>query len=221
MSNSSENLALFPGLSNPALGNPFYYESLALRDGFQKIAGVDEVGRGPLAGPVVAAAVILPGRLDPKWAEKIKDSKQMSPRAREEVFGWIIRHAEAFSVGVVSREEIDRGNILAASLEAMRRAVKTLEPPPDYLLVDGLHSVPLNIPQRCLKKGDQKSKSISAASVVAKVYRDRIMKAFHEMYPCYHFDKNKGYGTRQHLQALHLYGPCPIHRHSFKGVGGK
>jgi len=182
------------------------------------VAGVDEAGRGPLAGPVVAAAVILPKTFEATWVTEIKDSKQMTSKAREKVFGQIVNYAMACGVGVVSCSEIDQTNILRASLEAMRRAVAALEPRPDYLLVDGIHPVAVNIPQRCIKKGDQRSRSISAASVVAKVYRDRIMESLHLMYPRYRFDRNKGYGTREHLQALKLYGPCPIHRLSFKGV---
>jgi ribonuclease HII len=126
--------------------------------------------------------------------------------------------ALAISVGVVSHTVIDTVNILNASLAAMKQAVLTLEPTPDYVLVDGIHKIPITIPQQCLKKGDQICRSISAASIIAKVYRDRIMDSYHRLYPEYGFAKHKGYGTAQHRAALHAYGPCPIHRVTFRGV---
>jgi ribonuclease HII len=179
------------------------------------IAGVDEAGRGPLAGPVVAAAVIMPqGEILPG----VKDSKMMTEKKREEAFSLIDRHAVAVGIGVVSHKFIDRHNILKASLEAMKRAVLTLEPAPDYLLVDGIHGVPLMVAQRCLKGGDRRCFSISAASVMAKVYRDRVMRSYHETFPAYGFFKNKGYGTAQHLKAIKEFGPTPIHRLTFRGV---
>ncbi len=137
---------------------------------------------------------------------------------REEAFSIIHHKALTTGIGVVSHRYIDEFNILKASLEAMRRAILALDPQPDFLLVDGIHAVPLSIHQRCLKKGDQISRSISAASVLAKVYRDRIMRCHHEMYPGYGFDKHKGYGTARHMEAIRQYGACPIHRMSFKGV---
>ncbi len=193
----------------------YYHESMAWRSGYSNVAGVDEAGRGPLAGPVVAAAVILPQGLK---LEKIQDSKKMSEKARERAFSDMVKRGLSFSVGVVSHKYIDKNNILKASLEAMRRAVCGLGMRPDFLLVDGIHPVPINIPQKCVKKGDQNCKSISAASVVAKVYRDRIMLAYHRMFPCYGFDKNKGYGTVSHKQALKDFGPSPVHRTTFRGV---
>ncbi|MBW1935409.1 MAG: ribonuclease HII [Deltaproteobacteria bacterium] len=192
-----------------------YYESLARRAGYRVIAGVDEAGRGPLAGPVVAAAVIVP---DGARLEGVKDSKLMSEKARERAFSFIIEQAVAVSVGVVSHRYIDEFNILKATLEAMRRAVLSLDPEPEFFLVDGTCPVPVSIPQRCLKKGDQLSLSISAASIIAKVYRDRIMHAYHDMFPVYGFSQNKGYGTRRHLEAIQKYGCCPLHRMSFKRV---
>ncbi len=210
-----ENLHLFPESAGRLTGDPFFYEGLARSAGYQLIAGVDEAGRGPLAGPVVAGAVILPPNPE---LPGIRDSKMMTARARDEAFDVIRGKALATAVGVVSREYIDEFNILMASLEAMARAVKALDPRPETLLVDGIHPVPLPITQKCLKKGDQISRSISAASVIAKVYRDRIMRSYHRMYPVYGFDKNKGYGTRQHLEALKRHGPCPIHRLTFKRV---
>jgi len=210
-----ENLRLFPDCSDTLTGAPFFYEGLAREAGYQLIAGVDEAGRGPLAGPVVAAAVIFVGSPD---LPGIRDSKQMTARNREEAFAVIQREALTTGIGVVSRLYIDEFNILKASLEAMSRAVMTLDPRPQFLLVDGIHPVPVSITQKCLKKGDQICRSISAASILAKVYRDRIMRAFHEMYPIYGFDKNKGYGTVRHLAALKKYGPCPVHRLTFKHI---
>jgi ribonuclease HII len=210
-----ENLSLFPEGADTSAGDPFFYEGLARKAGYQLIAGVDEAGRGPLAGPVVAAAVIFAGRPD---LSGIRDSKQMTARKREEAFSVIQCAALATGIGVVSRRYIDEFNILKASLEAMSRAVKALDPRPEILLVDGIHPVPVSITQRCLKKGDQICHSISAASILAKVYRDRIMRACHKMYPVYDFDKNKGYGTARHLAALKEYGPCPVHRLTFRPV---
>lgn len=210
-----ENLRLFPKRAGNFAGDPFFYERLARKTGHRFIAGVDEAGRGPLAGPVVAAAVMFAGS---PQLPGIRDSKKMTAKGRDEAFVIIQREALSTGVGVVSREYIDKFNILKASLEAMSRAVKALDPQPEILLVDGIHPVPITITQKCLIKGDQICRSISAASVLAKVYRDRIMHSYHKMYPAYGFDKNKGYGTRQHLAALKQYGPCPVHRLTFKRV---
>ncbi len=215
MSASSKNLHLFPESTDLTAIDPFFYETLAREDGYKNIAGVDEVGRGPLAGPVVAAAVIIPQGVEMKG---IHDSKQMTAKARSKAFSIITRQALAVSIGVVSHKCIDEINILNASLEAMKQAVSTLSPMPEFLLVDGIHKVPINFPQRCLKKGDKISRSISAASIVAKVYRDRIMYAYHRLYPLYGFNKHKGYGTVRHRQVLGQFGPCPFHRRTFKGV---
>ncbi len=179
------------------------------------IAGVDEAGRGPLSGPVAAAAVMIPEGL---LLEGVKDSKKMTEKARERAFSVINHKAIAVSIGIVSHSFIDEFNILKASLEAMKLAVLSLDPKPEYLLVDGIHSVPAPIPQRCLTRGDQRSQSISAASIMAKVYRDRIMRSYHELFPMYGFSKHKGYGTAYHLEAIKRYGPSPIHRLTFKGV---
>jgi ribonuclease HII len=181
----------------------------------QLIAGVDEAGRGPLAGPVVAAGVILPDQCE---LDGIKDSKQLKEKERECLFSLICHRAISIGVGVISSQYIDRYNILKATLEAMKRAVLSMTPAPEILLVDGINRIPLNIPQRCIKQGDRKIQSISAASIVAKVYRDRIMRALHRDYPVYGFIRNKGYGTKEHLSALKRYGPCPIHRFTFRGV---
>jgi ribonuclease HII len=176
---------------------------------------VDEAGRGPLAGPVVAAAVILRQGC---VLEGVRDSKQMSAESREKAFPVILGQALSAGIGVVSHRYVDTHNILKAALEAMRRAVLNLAPKPDFLLVDGTQGIPVSIPQQCLKKGDRISRSISAASVLAKVYRDRIMDSWHALFPAYGFDRNKGYGTARHLATLRLLGPSPIHRLTFRGV---
>jgi ribonuclease HII len=210
-----DNLALFPESVSSRDPDTLFYESLVRKAGYRLIAGVDEAGRGPLAGPVVAAAVILP---EGARVDGVRDSKEMTEKGREKAFSLIREKAVSVGVGVVSAEEIDRINILQASLQAMRQAVLSLDPKPDFCLVDGIHPVPVPIPFRCLKKGDRLSHSISAASVVAKVYRDRIMCSFHERFPMYGFSENKGYGTAQHLAALREQGACPIHRLTFRRV---
>jgi ribonuclease HII len=215
LSTSSKNLPLFPERIDSSAPDPFFFEAQARKNGYNLIAGVDEAGRGPLAGPVVAAAVILPQGVE---LTGVRDSKKMTEKARIESFSVILREALTVGIGVVSRNYIDEFNILKASLEAMKRAVLALDYKPDFLLVDGIHKIPLSNSQRCLKKGDSRSKTISAASVLAKVYRDRIMLAYHEMYPHYGFAKHKGYGTKGHLQALRKHGPSPLHRLTFKGV---
>lgn len=215
MITSNKNLPLFPSSVTNRPFDPFQYESAARENGYGLIAGVDEVGRGPLAGPVVAAAVIFPeGAVVPG----IKDSKKMTEKAREDAFPVINDVAVAIGIGVVSNRSVDELNILNASLKAMKQAVLSLDPAPDYILVDGIHRVPVTTPQRSIKKGDQLSRSISAASIIAKVYRDRIMCSIHEQFPEYGFRQNKGYGTARHLEALRQYGPCPIHRLTFRGV---
>jgi ribonuclease HII len=183
--------------------------------GYRCIAGVDEAGRGPLAGPVVAAAVIIPEGV---LLAGVKDSKKMTEKAREKAYSLIDQKALSIGIGVVSHRYIDESNILKASLEAMKQAVLSLDLTPEYILVDGVHEVPVALPQKCLKRGDQLSLSISAASVMAKVYRDRIMCSYGELFPEYGFLHNKGYGTARHRVALQKYGPTPIHRLSFKGV---
>ncbi len=213
--NQPENLKLFPDQSRQTSFDPFYHETLARDSGYALIAGVDEAGRGPLAGPVVAAAVIIP---DGVRLSGIGDSKKMTAQARLKALQVIMGQALTFGIGVVSVAHIEKFNILNASLEAMLRAVQVLDPQPEMILVDGIHAVATPIRQKCLKKGDQISRSISAASVLAKVYRDRIMLSYHKMYPDYGFDKNKGYGTRRHLLALKEHGPCPVHRLTFRGV---
>ena len=192
-----------------------FYECQARRAGYSLVAGIDEAGRGPLAGPVVAAAVILP---EQSVLEGVTDSKKMSERAREQAFSLVETEAIDISLSVVGSKEIDSINILRATGKAMRQAILTLDPLPDYILIDGIHPVDVPIPQRCITKGDQLSLSISAASVLAKVYRDSIMRSYHMLYPQYGFSSHKGYGTSRHIEALMRYGPCRIHRLSFRRV---
>jgi len=190
-------------------------ERLLYKEGYRFIAGIDEAGRGPLAGPVVAAAVILPKG----WSHPdIKDSKCLSPKKRNELFQIITTQAISWAIGIVDAQEIDRTNILKATIKAMEIAVKKLIPTPEYLLIDGLHGVSVGVPQSCIPKGDSQSLLIASASIIAKVKRDKLMEEFHCIYPHYNFAKNKGYGTREHLNAISVYGCCPIHRKSFKGV---
>lgn len=176
------------------------------------ICGIDEVGRGPLAGPVVAAAVILPKDSRILY---INDSKKLTPKRREELFQVIQKEAIAIGIGSADQERIDEINILQATFEAMRKAVSELKVPPSLLLVDAVHIPDVEIPQVGIIKGDAKSQSIAAASVIAKVTRDHLMEAYDPLYPEYHFASNKGYGTAAHIQALKMYGPCPLHRKTF------
>ena len=179
------------------------------------MAGVDEAGRGCLAGPVVAAAVI---RDESRPIHGLRDSKALSEKKRNELFQEIQEKALAYSVGMTGAEEIDRINILRAALLAMEEAVLTLRKKPDCVLIDGNAKTSLPIEQRTIVKGDSKCASIAAASIVAKVTRDRIMTEVEKEYPGYGFSRHKGYPTKEHLGALRNLGPCPIHRKSFKGV---
>lgn len=183
--------------------------------GFKAIAGVDEVGVGPLAGPVVAAAVILPVEVD---LPLVNDSKKLKPEQREKLSIAIHEQAVAVSVGSVSPQEIDSRNIFQASLEAMRRAVEGLDPTADYCLVDARTIPRVEIQQRGLIHGDAIDGSIAAASIVAKVHRDKLMRDFDTQYPGYGFARHMGYGTAVHVDALGRLGPCPIHRRSFGPV---
>ncbi|MFS8651201.1 MAG: ribonuclease HII [Caldibacillus sp.] len=183
-------------------------------EGIDLIAGVDEVGRGPLAGPVVAASVILPKDFS---IPRINDSKKLSAKQREQLYEEIMERAIAVGIGVVSNEEIDRLNIYQATQKAMVQAIENLSVTPEFLLIDALE-IPVFIPQQKIIKGDEKSISIASASIVAKVYRDRLMAEYSRKYPHFHFEKNAGYGTKEHLEALERYGPCPIHRKSFSPV---
>lgn len=189
------------------------FERDARGRGFQRVAGIDEAGRGPLAGPVIAAAVILP----PDYEDpEINDSKTLTPRKRERLCEVIQRDAVAIGIGVVEAPVIDAINILQAALAAMKEAVACLVPYPDYLLVDGLYGISLTIPQKTIVRGDGQSISIASASIVAKVSRDRIMEMYHGQFPQYNFRMNKGYGTREHREAIAKYGRCKIHRSTFR-----
>ena len=183
--------------------------------GYRRVAGVDEVGRGCLAGPVVAAAVILP----PDFVlPGLDDSKRLDEPSRDRIDREVRRHAVAIGVGVVEAPQIDERNILRASLQAMRQAVDALAPPPDALLVDAVTIPGVRRPQLPIVHGDALCASIAAASVVAKVYRDGLLRDLSRRYPVYGFERHKGYGTAEHWEALRLYGPCPEHRLSFDGV---
>ncbi len=187
-----------------------------LRKGYDLIAGVDEAGRGPLAGPVVAAAVIIPRGVE---FEGLADSKKLSPRKRDELFEMIIHSRAVCAVGVMDHEAIDRHNILKASLLAMRRAITSLAEAPEIVLVDGNQPVPnLNCPQITVVGGDASCACISAASIIAKVTRDRIMDKYQEMYPQFSFSLHKGYPTARHLEELKTLGPTEIHRKTFRPV---
>jgi ribonuclease HII len=197
------------------MGPTDFFETSARACGFRRIAGLDEAGRGPLAGPVVAAVVILPRRWSPALLD---DSKLLSENQRYTLFTAITTHAQAWSIGTASEQEIDELNILGATRLAGYRAINDLGSPPDYLLLDALHLPTVFIPQRPVIKGDQLSVSIAAASILAKVTRDRIMKTYHERFPDYQFHIHKGYPTPEHLKRLRQFGPCPGHRRSFRPV---
>ena len=190
----------------------YEFERTARQAGYSYIAGVDEAGRGPLAGPVVAAAVILPQNF---FAAGLKDSKKVAPRKREELYHEITTHAIAWSVGMGQVAEIDRYNILNATKLAMRRAIQSLTTKPDYVLVDALALEDLSCPQQSIIGGDRLSASIAAASIIAKVTRDRLMCELAELVPGYGFAEHKGYPTREHRQAIARLGPSPFHRRSF------
>lgn len=180
--------------------------------GISLICGVDEAGRGPLAGPVCAAAVILPRSLD---IPGLNDSKKLSEKKREELFDVICREAAAYGIAFAGVEEIERLNILNATFLAMNRAIAKLGVMPELALIDGNRNTGIEINSRCIVKGDSKCADIAAASILAKVTRDRYMYEMAEKYPQYHFDKHKGYGTKLHYEAIREFGPSPIHRMSF------
>ena len=192
------------------------HENALRKTGLQRIAGIDEAGRGPLAGPVVAAAVILPHGFRHAL---IDDSKKLTPEQRDEVYAALTARTDVcWAVAVVEHGEIDRVNILRASHEAMRRAVQALATLPEHALIDGLPVRPFPIPHTAIVKGDGQCKSIAAASILAKVTRDRIMILIDAEYPSYGFAQHKGYGTELHIQRLKAHGPCPIHRKTFLPV---
>jgi ribonuclease HII len=188
------------------------YEKSARSDGFSFIAGIDEVGRGPLAGPVVAAAVILPEDFMP---EGLNDSKKVSPGKRELLYDIIVNNSISFGVGIVDEKIVDEINILNATKQAMNLAINNLHIRPDILLIDAVTLENVDIAQKAIIKGDSLSISIAAASILAKVTRDRIIVDFANKYPEYGFERHKGYGTPEHIRAIEKYGLCPIHRISF------
>ena len=191
------------------------FEKTAYCSGFTSVAGIDEAGRGPLAGPVMAAAVILPVGLK---IIGVDDSKKLTPDKREKLFDIIMEQALSVGVGVMTPSDIDRLNILQATRRAMLAAVQQLSPQPDYLLIDGISTIDSTIPQKTIKKGDSLSLSIAAASIIAKVTRDRLMIEMDTKYPGYGFAGHKGYGSAAHMAAITALGPSPIHRLTFRGV---
>ena len=193
----------------------WFFEKKATEKGFKTVAGIDEAGRGPLAGPVVSAAVILPPTFS---VAGITDSKKLSAKKRAHLFEEIYARAISVGIGIVDATEIDRINILQASLLAMTMATDNLTPRPDCLLIDGPFRIPSPLSQKPITKGDSLSISIAAASIVAKVSRDRLMERYHEYYPQFGFSTHKGYPTRAHKAAIREFGYCPIHRRTFKGV---
>lgn len=190
----------------------YSYEQNALNKGYKTVCGIDEAGRGPLAGPVYAAAVILPTGLE---IEGLNDSKKLSEKKREALFDIICEKSVAYSIGIATEKEIDEINILNATFLAMNRAVEGLSVKPDYALVDGNRHPGLSIPDETIVKGDGKSMSVAAASIIAKVSRDRFMLKIAEEYPEYCFEKHKGYGTVLHYEMIEKYGVSPVHRKSF------
>ena len=190
----------------------FAYERRAAENGYSFVCGIDEAGRGPLAGPVYAAAVILPMDCE---IEGLNDSKKVSEKKREQLFDVILEKAVAYGIGSASAEEIDRVNILQATFLAMERAVAAMDQPAGWALVDGNRMPPLPIPGETVVKGDAQCASIAAASILAKVSRDRVLRELDQRYPQYGFAKHKGYGTQAHYEAIKQFGILPEHRKSF------
>lgn len=188
------------------------FEKEALAKGYKSVCGVDEAGRGPLAGPVCAAAVILPESV---IIDGVNDSKKLSEKKRESLFDVIREQALSYSIAYATVDEIEEINILNATMLAMRRAIDGLDIKADYAMIDGNKIPPIDIDAECIVKGDAKSMSIACASILAKVSRDRLLYKYAEEYPMYGFDKHKGYGTKVHREAILKYGPCPYHRKSF------
>jgi ribonuclease HII len=192
-----------------------YFEHQALNRGYRIIAGIDEAGRGALCGPVVAAAVILPTGMS---IDGVNDSKKLSPQTRERLFDVILSKALSVGIGFGPPELIDRINILQATRHAMLEAVSSLSPQPDMLLIDGITTIDTSLPQKTIKKGDSLSLTIAAASIIAKVTRDRLMRELDIAHPSYGFATHKGYGCASHMEAIRLLGPSPVHRLTFRGV---
>ena len=189
------------------------FERLLWQQGLTHVAGVDEAGRGPLAGPVVAAAVIFPEEF---FLAGVDDSKKLSHDRREQLYPQILANCHSYGVGIVSVAEIDQINIYQAAMLAMRQALDQLSPAAQHVLVDGRRNPKIDLPQTSIIKGDALSFTIGAASIIAKVTRDRLMLDYHRAFPQYGFDQHKGYATRSHLTALQQHGPCEIHRRSFR-----
>ena len=196
----------------------FAEEKILEAQGYQYIAGIDEAGRGSLAGPVVAAAVILPCHIDTPWLNQVKDSKQLSPARRESLFRHIHEVAISMGIGVVPHRIIDAEGIIKATQLAMKLAIDQLSPPPEFLLIDYMHLPEVSLPQKGITNGDSLCFSIACASIMAKVSRDHLMREFDGAYPGYGLAQHKGYGTKGHLACLCRLGPSPIHRQSFKPV---
>ena len=196
----------------------FVEEALFEAQGYQHIAGIDEVGRGALAGPVVAAAVILPRHIDLPWLAEVKDSKQLSSTKREILFHRIHEIAISIGIGLIPHNLVDAKGIIRATRLAMKLAIEQLSPPPQSLLIDYLRLPEVRLPQKGITNGDSLCFSIACASIIAKVTRDQLMVAFDRAYPGYGLAQHKGYGTRQHLACLSRLGPCPIHRQSFRPI---
>jgi ribonuclease HII len=196
----------------------FLEEQSLMEQGYEFVAGIDEVGRGALAGPVVATAIILPGKIEATWLESVRDSKLLTSKSREYLFGLIEEMALAFGIGIVPAEKIDATGILHATKLAMRLAVGKLSPAPHFLLIDALRLPNLLIPQKGIIKGDRLCLSIACASILAKVTRDRLMAELELLHPGYGLAQNKGYGTADHLACLAQQGASPIHRKNFSGV---
>ena len=190
----------------------FYYENIYSENGSKIVCGVDEAGRGPLAGPVYAAAVVLPSGL---IINGVNDSKKLSEKKREQLFDVIIEKALDYGIASASSEEIDDINILNATFLAMKRAIENLKTRPDFAIIDGNRLPSIDIPMQAIVKGDSLSHSIACASILAKVSRDRVMLKEAQKYPDYQFEKHKGYGTKLHIDMLKKYGPCKIHRKTF------
>lgn len=198
---------------------PTFIEERALRqEGYRLVAGVDEVGRGALVGPVFAAAVIIPDDLSVPWKDEVRDSKQLSPAKREFLFDYVREAAVSVGIGSSPSEVIDTLGIAKATRLAMASAVAQLRPQPQYLLIDYVRLPEVKLPQKPIKFGDSLCFSIACASIIAKVARDRLMVELNGTYPDYGFAEHKGYGTREHLDRLRRHGPCPLHRRSFRPV---
>ena len=196
-------------------GAPRTGERQLRAEGYSWVAGVDEAGRGPLAGPVVAAAVIMPADCRVPY---VVDSKLLTGPQREYLYEQIVTTAVTYAIGIVSPRHIDATNILRAAQQAMQQGLAGLSPPSDFALIDGPFCLPISLSQRAIIGGDRKCYCIAAASIVAKVYRDRLMDYLARLYPHYGFEHNRGYATPGHLQALQEYGPCPVHRYSFQPI---